>query len=413
FFLADNAFNYIDNTTFFEDHISTTSSVMLPERDNRAIDIFIVQSANIEPDGEGTVLAYYSPNRDWIVITDDYIEGDEITLTHEIGHFFSLDHTFFGWEAGGYNVENDPAPIMSSGSNTGQPLPTERVNGTNCETAADLICDTPPDYGNGLGWSGCDFTLNVLDPLGAPINPDERNYLSYFLSCPDEEYRFSDQQVEVMHFDLNSSSRNYLRINPVPELVSIEEEISIVYPTNNQDMPDDDTAYLTWDDVPGATAYVVEISRVNSFTVNPIRAVVYDQSNYTAEGLDPGKKYFWRVRPFNAHVGCAPVSATESFTTNSLVTTRNLDFVNDFRVSPNPVAGQQELNVQLNSSFAFNGQVQLIDMTGRPVSQAISYDFGSGEQRLNFPLNNLSNGLYLLRLITAEGQVTKKVVIAN
>lgn len=409
FFLADNAFNYIDNTTFYENHGATTFSVMQQERDLTAMNVFIVQSADTDPNGSGSVLAYYQTLRDWIVITDDFIEGDEITLTHEVGHFFSLAHTFLGWESEGYNVENDPAPSTSSGGF----IATERVNGSNCETAADMICDTPPDYGNGFGWNGCDFTLNVLDPFGAPIDPDERNFMSYFLSCTDEEYHFSDLQAEAMHFDLNSFDRNYLRTDPVPELLPIEQDVNIVYPTNNEQMPDDDQAYLTWSDVPNASAYVIEISRVNSFTVNPIREVVYGQSNYTAEGLIPGKKYFWRVRPFNAHIGCAPVSATESFTTNSLVTTRELDFVNDFKVSPNPVVGQNELNIQMNSNLAFNGQVQLIDLTGRAVSQAMSYDFGIGQQQLNFPLNNLSNGLYLLRLTTAEGQVTKKVVIAN
>jgi hypothetical protein len=384
---------------------------MAQQRDSRALNVFIVNSADTNPDGEGSVLAYYTawPGRDWIVITDSFIEDDAITLTHEIGHFFSLDHTFLGWEPEGYNTENDPAPTTSSG---GQ-IATERVNGTNCESAADMICDTPPDYGNGFGWSGCDFTLNVLDPFSAPIDPDERNYLSYFLSCPDEEYRFSDQQVDVMTFDLNSSFRNYLRIDPVPEVLPIAGTATALYPVDNQAMPDDDKANLSWSAVPNATAYVLEVSRTTSFTVNPIRTVIYDATNYLVEGLLPGKKYYWRVRPFNAHVGCAPVSETESFTTNSLVATRDLAFVNDFRVSPNPVVGQNSLTIQLNSQETFRGQIQLIDLTGRPVSQAVSRDFSTGEQQLDFPLNNLSNGLYLLRLVTDKGQVTKKVVVAN
>ena len=136
---------------------------------------------------------------------------------------FSLEHTFNGWECGAYNTENVPAPTSPSCNSPA----TERANGSNCETSGDYICYTPPDYNNGLGWGGCDFSLNVLDPQGNAIDPDERNYMSYFLSCPDDEYFFSDQQNAAVQQDLNSFSRNYLRLDPVPTVPVITETTTL------------------------------------------------------------------------------------------------------------------------------------------------------------------------------------------
>lgn len=88
------------------------------------------------------------------------------TLVHELGHVFGLPHTFAG------NGE-------------------ELVDGSNCGTAGDGICDTPADpYDldivalNGMPYhTGCEFVYPNTDGNGQYYQPDMGNIMSYY-PCP-------------------------------------------------------------------------------------------------------------------------------------------------------------------------------------------------------------------------------------
>ena len=83
------------------------------------------------------------------------------TFAHEMGHFFSLKHTFEG-----------------SGA--------ELVDGSNCDTAGDGICDTPADpYVAGQPLANyvdaeCNFINTQTDANGDYYNPDLGNIMSYY-----------------------------------------------------------------------------------------------------------------------------------------------------------------------------------------------------------------------------------------
>jgi hypothetical protein len=81
-------------------------------------------------------------------------------LAHELGHFFSLAHTFEG-----------------SG--------TENVDGSNCATAGDQICDTPADpyvFPEPMEQyvQDCRFINEKTDANGEYYNPDLGNIMSYY-----------------------------------------------------------------------------------------------------------------------------------------------------------------------------------------------------------------------------------------
>lgn len=83
------------------------------------------------------------------------------TVVHEMGHVFGLPHTFEG-----------------NG--------TENVDGSNCETEGDRICDTPadpydPDIAKDFPYQrGCEFTYTGLDANGTFYQPDMGNVMSYY-----------------------------------------------------------------------------------------------------------------------------------------------------------------------------------------------------------------------------------------
>ncbi len=92
------------------------------------------------------------------------------TVSHEIGHWFDLLHTHDGGD--------------------------ELVDGTNCTTAGDFVCDTPADPNlSGNVNASCVYIGTRIDANGDKYNPDTRNLLSYAGRCRN---RFSDGQIYRM-----------------------------------------------------------------------------------------------------------------------------------------------------------------------------------------------------------------------
>lgn len=77
------------------------------------------------------------------------------TLAHELGHYMGLPHTHGGTS-------------------------DELVDGSNCTTEGDYICDTPADPGlSGLVDTACMYTGTALDANNQPYQPDPTNIMSY------------------------------------------------------------------------------------------------------------------------------------------------------------------------------------------------------------------------------------------
>jgi hypothetical protein len=102
--------------------------------------------------------AYVIPNTFCSIATGNI--GVARTISHEVGHCLGLRHTF---EA-------------ISG--------LENINGNNCGTAGDLVCDTPADpFGRGACFSnnGCAYNGNCVDGNGANnFSPPYNNIMSYW-----------------------------------------------------------------------------------------------------------------------------------------------------------------------------------------------------------------------------------------
>ncbi|MDX1408688.1 MAG: zinc-dependent metalloprotease, partial [Saprospiraceae bacterium] len=157
--------------------------------------------------------------------------SDGHTLSHELGHYYGLLHT--------HDVSNG----------------AELVDGSNCEVAGDLLCDTPADPALGFhNVSECQYSGSESDAAGNRYMPDPTLIMSYTPAmCAT---RFTPHQLWVMrqfadssHHDLVSDcsnlpdfslssqvsamTTNFFATEPIPLIISgdipAQDSIDITY----------------------------------------------------------------------------------------------------------------------------------------------------------------------------------------
>ncbi len=157
-------FNEIDN--FQYDTLATPEWDELQVKYHKAnrINMFFVSASEDSPIcGFATRAGITMTNSGGIVILKSCVTPDSKTIPHEMGHYFGLLHTFEG-----------------SGD--------ELVDGSNCDTFGDIVCDTPSDpfvVGDDVAdyvdvMEGCRFISNKRDANGEFYRPDVGNIMSYY-----------------------------------------------------------------------------------------------------------------------------------------------------------------------------------------------------------------------------------------
>ncbi len=162
--------NYIDDTDYFDfDRGSnSTDNEKTVQTDHNVPDVCNIYFPGLVRASDGDTICGFASfpwdeeGDDLVVVGNScLIPGN--SLTHEMGHYFGLYHT--------HQVNN-----------TGEEL----VDGSNCETAGDLICDTPADPNiSGKVQSDCNYNGNddpdnyETDSNGWVYSPDTTNFMSY------------------------------------------------------------------------------------------------------------------------------------------------------------------------------------------------------------------------------------------
>lgn len=412
FYLSPHsAFNSLFNYNINTNNVYNNQSSWLTMHNNRhtkAMNIYVVNDIPASPGTEGDPLAYYNIPRDWIVAKKSVVSrSGKVEVPHEVGHFFSLLHTFNGWESNQFDATDPSWPIAPTLSPDG--VPTERADGSNCETAGDYLCDTPADYNLGLGFPDCDYDLGAKDPTGALVDPMEINMMAYFLGCT-EEHIFTPEQQDVILSDLASSSRNYLDNNFAPIATAITTPTNLLSsPANGSTTQFYDEVLLEWKPVDGATYYLLEVDIVFDYNTPNSQSHVVTSTSKLITGLLPNRTYYWRVRPFNEYVTCA-TPRQQSFKTPATSDVREIAGLSAFQIAPNPAQGETTtLFVHAEDNFAAN--LLVLDVAGRQVYAQTNLEFTSGDATVELPLTGLENGLYFVSLQNGEGRAVRKITV--
>lgn len=418
FYLKDCSFNYINNTTVYEDHDATIGTIMKVNRDNNAINVFIPKTADRSNNNDTRTLGYYLKiaitntgvfESDWLVVGKGEISQSSITLTHEMGHYFTLAHPHRGWDSEPYEeeVHGNPAPVRAPNGTF-----TELQDGSNCSTAGDLLCDTPPDYNFINYWSSCNYEGGILDPNNDPVDPQEKLYMGYFNGCNSEDYFFSDMQKAAMVASLSSEDRNYIRSGWTPGSQDITVNATLEFPVNDEQLPYYNDVPLSWSAVPGANKYLLEVSLFSNFMEGDnTQTMIVNSNSKVIEGLTANRKYYWHVRPFNCYDTGMDFTNSGTFITGSVTKVEEPEFVEGWTVGPNPVHANSSIQVEINSTEVFEGQISWYSMDGRRITTEAGRRFTNGTNRISLSTGDLSAGVYVLALETAEGRLTKRVAV--
>lgn len=360
---------------------------------------------------------FFGPPSEGVVNGQRCVGGNDRTWSHEMGHFLSLPHTFFGWESV-RSIDSikldEPAPATLSFRNT--TVQVERVDGSNCEEAADGFCDTTPDYLMDR-WncnSQREYRDSLLDPDSTRFAVPAFNIMSYaFDNCVNG---FTDDQQAAMFANLDSR-RELVRPATIDTFAANVADLENRFPTDGVRLSYGNPITFSWDAVPNADFYAIEINQSNNFEGNLTYAsVVYGTELVLENLLQERRQFYWRIRPVNNFVVNGEFSEVFSFRTGrgeappSAIIDAAFDAA--LTVAPNPIGSGMDIRVDA-SNLGGNGTLdyELIDATGRRVYQRVGVAVTGRGFSERIPTAQFRPGIYFLRLQLDGKLVTRRLVV--
>ncbi len=400
---ANNSVRYANNLNMYNDGSSFNSqSFMFSNKVSGAINIYLSASIN------NSVASYYSGFGDFIFVLNQMANGTSSTGSHEVGHFFSLNHTFYGWE-GAPDFNNGTAPSTVNGS------AVERVArsgaGSNCNSAADGFCDTPADY---IAYRAfCPYNSGGKDPNGVDIDPTESLIMSYFAdNCVDS---FTQQQKNAIAADI--ISRGWQNFSaPSPNTPTNGLGITSNSPSNGATIELNGDVTLNWTADPNATGYVVFVERTLFGTPieSVVKAVVYGSTSYTIPQsmLSFPRQYTYRVKPFNQYNTCGVYSSPVGFTVVAPATSVSNQFnsLAELKILSNPV-NASTADILINVPQATTASMLLYSIDGKQILNMQNLELNAGDNLQLLDVSSLSNGVYIFVLTSPEGSLQQKMLI--
>lgn len=176
------------------------------------------------------------------------------------------------------------------------------------------------------------------------------------------------------------------------------------------------TPTLSWNVVPGATTYNVQLAdRIGfdqGYIVNELK---WEDVNYTLpkDLLKSDKTYYWRVKA-NSESGSGPFSPVMSFTAKGGT---SVEFANinseKLMIFPNPVQGHATIRYNLTK----NGfvKIQMLDLLGNEIAELVNRYCETGEyfDTINFSKFSIGNGIYLIKMSGDEGIYITKINLSK
>ncbi len=357
-----------------------------------AINIYFVGS----PAGN---CGYYSPASDAVAIAYS-CGGYSATISHELGHFLSLPHTFLGWEGTEYfpnSKASDYSHVVFR--------PIETVDGSNCQEAGDGFCDTRPDYLS-YRWH-CDSdsmsSFSLTDPNGAQFHADGRNIMSYSTDyCPT---MFSKEQIQAMRTNLTRRRIELVHDRPPQRPIPPTKISTLLFPYGHPVPPD--TPVIAWNTVPNAMYYYVQVSRRRSFNGPLVLDTITTDTALWIPGLRSGNTYYVRIYPYNLVTfdnGWSERMKFRTAKTSSTFTAARHDGITLY-----PTCVQRGMPVRVYTGEIRVESITILSLYGKTVDHTKVRP----SEVLTLPTDALAPGMYILQLYNRKGMIRRAVFLVQ
>lgn len=419
-FYLQGGFKYLSRSEMYS-HDNTTDAAF------QMFDLNIANTINCYIVGTAAGNCGYNLPYAGVVLDINCTSPDDHTWAHEIGHNLSLPHPFLGWEGGtGY----DGSPVGSAGSTEtfAQPAPetvlynytlfkdsllldtliidtafVEKVDGSNCEFAADGFCDTPPDYlayrwtcnqaeGTSIG--------SMLDPNGESFKSDATLIMSY---ANDEcAARFSPEQIEAMRANLLDEKPEYLN-NQIPAALIEDPTVTYNFPVEGETQAFD-YIELDWEPVENATHYFVQI-HLNETLTAPLWQDIVTETSAVGDIIQgfAERDVYWSVAPFTNYEFCTDFQEVQTFFVSN-VSSSNDQLIRNWDIVPSVVKAGNAINIESEENL-FGGNISVRDLTGKLL---LSEKINSNS--IDIPYS-WSTGIYLVQIQINKQVHTQKIVV--
>ncbi|MFN5025783.1 MAG: zinc-dependent metalloprotease [Bacteroidota bacterium] len=318
----------------------------------------------------------YFPFPDIVLVQNSCANYGSSTLTHELGHFFSLPHTFSGWEGG-------TTPPLNE---------RERIDKSNCRSAGDGFCDTGPDYVS-RRWS-CPLTEELTDPLGIPFRPTPDFFMNYALDACHKV--FSNEQILAMKADLTMRA-----MATAPVDTTATQAPQLLSPINGDSLINPALVTLVWSKVPGAVGYHVQVSRFQYWQEPHVNQICNDTTlDVTLLGEWP---FDWRVKAIMPGKTCGAFDTFATFKTKTVpLSSREIvDVAATWKIFPNPVKQGEWLNVEAEGAV----RLDVYDLAGKLCTAVPVVEAGEHVKL------DIQQGAYLVKVSRDKTFTLKKLIV--
>jgi len=189
-----------------------------------------------------------------------------------------------------------------------------------------------------------------------------------------------------------------------------ENEVTLLAPANQ-----DTNVYIhptfSWNQVEGASSYMISISDTIDFSKNIIEANVSSTEHYLLPDTDTLLNvhvYYWKVKAIKNDTISTDWSDTWSFTTARPAGIDKPIQASNILIYPSPTTGNVFVKIFANKSQ--QAKMLIMDLTGRIIYNQI-VNLNNGLNLNNINLSNCENGIYILSVQTNKNNISKKIIL--
>ncbi|MBK8585260.1 MAG: T9SS type A sorting domain-containing protein [Bacteroidetes bacterium] len=176
---------------------------------------------------------------------------------------------------------------------------------------------------------------------------------------------------------------------------------------------------LKWDALSTSDSIVIRYKPENSSNYSYIRMLNVGQTNLILTGLLPNTKYQWRLKTvcgatsgsYSVKKQFTTIGNTAIFTpSQTAMKTMGIEEIEeeDLMIYPNPA--RENISIKFFSLQETESTIQFLDINGR-IIKLINTIVIDGDNEISIDTQELSNGIYFLKVITPLQNETKRLIV--